>query len=65
MKKFKFNCTYTDNLDVVIEANTQEEAEYLIRNLSYGCDAERDRTVKRIRINKLTHIDGIYQEDVA
>lgn len=53
MKEFRFNCTYTDNLDVVIKANTQEEAESIIRDLSYGLDAERDRTVKRVRINKL------------
>ncbi len=65
MKEFRFNCTYTDNLDVVIEADTQEEAESMIRELSYGLHAERDRTVKRVRINKLTHVDGIYQEDVA
>lgn len=65
MKKFQFNCTYTDNLDVVIEADTQEEAESMIRELSYGLYAERDRTVKRVRINKLTHVDGIPQEDVA
>jgi len=52
MKKFKFNCTYTVNLDVAIEANTQEEAESIIRDLSYG-DAETDRTVKRVRINEL------------
>lgn len=53
MKKFKFNCTYTVNLDVAIEANTQEEARSIIRDLSYGCDAETDRTVKRVRINQL------------
>ena len=35
MNIYRFNCTYTDNLDVQIEAKNQEEAEAIIRNLEY------------------------------
>ena len=56
MNIYRFNCTYTDNLDVQIEAKNQEEAEAIIRNLEYPDGAERDRTIKRIRINKLKYV---------
>ncbi len=55
MNIYRFNCTYTDNLDVQIEEKNQEEAEGIIRNLEDPDGAERDRTIKRIRINKLKY----------
>jgi uncharacterized protein YPO0396 len=56
MNIYRFNCTYTDNLDIQVEANNQEEAEAIVRNLEYPSWAEIDRTTKRIRINKLKYV---------